>query len=92
MLYFKEYVFLPLQVQHCYKKKNPQNKTKQTKKPTLFTPHLHLLKGYARCKFFSPNIQLKDVVTPKLTLTHPIVAFLILSLSLEGLFIRQLST
>lgn len=38
MLYFKEYVFLPLQVQHCYKKKlTKQNETNKKTNP-LYTP------------------------------------------------------
>lgn len=38
-------------------------------------------------RLFPPNIQLKEVVTPKLALAYPRAAFVVLSLSLQGLFI-----
>lgn len=43
--------------------------------------HLALLKAHAGCKLFPPNIQLREVVIPKFTLTNPRVVFLVLSFS-----------
>lgn len=76
MACFKEYVFLSLQVQ-SYNNTAISAKALHLGRKEPFSAHS---KDTQNRSPFPPNVQLREVVTPKLTLTYARVAFLALSL------------